>query len=337
MTVGSSRSILGIVRVKQLPRCVQHLARRAGPTRLSPRARVLILAAACAVPLATPAGAFAHARLIRVEPADGAVVVSAPVAVHLFFNGTIRPLQGMRVVRNGGGSVLDAPARVISGGELVIPLRRPLEPGAYTVLWRALSDDGHPVAGITTFAVGAGQPRPQPTLVAPSEHRAVPGFERWLFLSGVLLAVGFAAFKFTMPRAAAPSLRLLATAFVLTGAGGGALVARGSLSTRFGLVVAVAVGIAILGTIACLRPRWFRSWQRSAGAADWHSSWRRVRPVTPSTQVGHGWSSRSTSCTWPARRCGSAVWWRSCTDHDRVGSASRSCGASRRSRASPSL
>ena len=172
---------------------------------------MLILAAACAVPLATPAGAFAHARLIRVEPADGAVVVSAPVAVHLFFNETIRPLQGMRAVRNGGGSVLDAPARVISGGELVIPLRRPLEPGAYTVLWRALSNDGHPVAGITTFAVGAGQPRPQPTLVAPSEHRAVPGFERWLFLSGVLLAVGFAAFKFTMPRAAAPSLRLLAT------------------------------------------------------------------------------------------------------------------------------
>lgn len=252
MTGGPGRSILGIVLVKQLSRGVQHPARTAGPSRLSPRVCVLILAAACAVPLATPAGAFAHARLLRVVPADGAVVGSAPVAVHLFFNETIRPLQGMRAVRNGGGSVLGAPAHVVSGGELVIPLRRPLEPGAYTVLWRALSDDGHPVAGITTFAVGAGQPRPQPTLVVPSEHRAVPGFERWLFLSGVLLAVGFAAFRVTMPRAAAPALRLLAFAFVLTGAGGGALVARGSLSTRFGLVVAVAVGIAILGTIACL-------------------------------------------------------------------------------------
>ena len=252
MTGGSSRFILGTVVVKQLPRRARPLAPSAGAARRSPRVFVWILAAACVVPLATPAGAFAHARVIRVEPADGAVVVSAPVAVHVLFNEPIRALQGIRAVRNGGGSVLGGPVHVVGGHELVILLHRPLEPGAYTVLWRVLSDDGHPVAGITTFAVGAGQPRPQPTLVAPSDHRAVPGVERWLFLGGVLLAVGLAAFRVTMPRAAAPSLRLLAIAFVLTGSGGGALVARGSLSTRFGLVVAVAVGIAILGAAACL-------------------------------------------------------------------------------------
>ncbi|MEP6812926.1 MAG: CopD family protein [Actinomycetota bacterium] len=206
----------------------------------------------CVAALALPAAALAHANLSRAEPADGAVVPAAPSAVRLFFDDAIGAEQGMRAVRDTGGSVLSGRVRVVGGRELVIPLRRPLPRGAYTVLWRVLSDDGHPIAGITTFAVGAGQPRPRAALAAPSDESALPGFERWLFLSGVLLAVGLSAFRVAMPREAAPSLRLLAAGFVLTAGGGAALVERASLSTRFGVVVAVAVGVAIAGTVASL-------------------------------------------------------------------------------------
>ncbi|MFL5926533.1 MAG: copper resistance CopC/CopD family protein, partial [Gaiellaceae bacterium] len=211
-----------------------------------------LVVAGLAAALVVPAVALAHASLVGAQPADGAVVRDPPAAVRLFFDDAIRAQQGIRAVRNSGGSVLGGRAHVVGGRELVIPLRGRLRRGGYTVLWRVLADDGHPVAGITTFAVGAGEPRPQAVLAAPSEERAVPGFERWLFLSGVLLAVGLSVFRLAMPREAAPSLRLLAAGFVLTAVGGAALVERTSLSTRFGVVVAVAVGVAVVGAAAAL-------------------------------------------------------------------------------------
>jgi copper transport protein len=230
----------------------RNLTSRNRPLRAARRPLGWLVVVGCVAALVVPAAALAHATLIRTEPADGAVVAVAPSAVRLVFDDAIRAQQGMRVVRDGGGSVLGGQIRVVGGRELVIPLRRRLPDGAYTVLWRVMSDDGHPIAGITAFAVGAGQPQPRAALTAPSDERALPGFERWLFLSGVLLAVGLSAFRVAMPREAAPSLRVLAAGFALTAAGGAALVERTSLSTRFGVVVAVATGVAIAGAAASL-------------------------------------------------------------------------------------
>jgi copper transport protein len=196
-----------------------------------------------------------HATLVRVEPADGSVVNAAPASIRLSFDDVIRTQPGIRAVSDAGSSVLGGRPRVVRGHILVIPLRSGLGRGGYTVLWRVLSDDGHQYAGVTTFAIGAGQPPPRPVLAAPSEQRAVPGFERWVFLSGVLLAVGLSLFRLAMPRESAPSLRLLAVGFALSAGGGAALVARTSLGTRFGVVVAIAVGVAVAGAVASLAAR----------------------------------------------------------------------------------
>ena len=220
--------------------------------RPAPGAFVWLVVVGCVVAAAMPAGALAHAYLVRAQPADGTAVAAAPVAVRLFFNSAIHAEPGMRAVRDTGGSVLDGRVRVVGGRELVIPLRHRLPRGAYTVLWRVLSEDGHPVAGTTTFAVGAGQARPRPVLTAPSEPRVLPGFERWVFLGGVLLAVGLSIFRIAMPREAAPSLRVLCASFLLAASGGAALVERASLSTRFGVVAAAAVGVACAGALASL-------------------------------------------------------------------------------------
>jgi copper transport protein len=231
-------------------RRVLGLSRSQLVVRPTPRRVSWVVGSACVVALLLPAGALAHATPVRIQPADGAVVNAGPATVRIFFDEGIRPEPGMRAVRNTEGSVLGGAPRVEGGRELVIPLRRGLSAGGYTVLWRVLSEDGHPVAGITTFAVGAGQPRPHAALAAPSEGQAVPGFERWLFLTGILLAAGLAAFRVAMPRVAAPPLGLLLGSFALTVASGVALVARTSVSTRFGLVVAIATTIAIVGACA---------------------------------------------------------------------------------------
>src|ERR671929_244384 len=118
--------------------------------------RVVALAVAAA--LAAPAVASAHANLVRIRPADGAVLATAPSAVRVLFDDAIRPGPGVEAVRNGGGSVLAGPAYVPRRNprELVVPLRHGLAQGGYSVRWSIVSDDGHNERGVTTFAVGSG-------------------------------------------------------------------------------------------------------------------------------------------------------------------------------------
>ena len=202
---------------------------------------------ACAIALAAPAAALAHANLIRSEPANGAVLDTPPHVVRLFFDDAIRAQPGVKAIRNGGASILAGNARVLNKRTLVIPLERGLRRGDYTVLWRALSDDGHPVAGILTFGVGAGRAPPQAALKLRGGEQPLPIVERWLFLAGVLAAAGAALFKLALRSDAEPPPSLFLVAFLLVVAGGVPLVARTSLSTRFGTVVAGAVVVAGVG------------------------------------------------------------------------------------------
>src|ERR687886_198248 len=65
-----------------------------------------VVACAVVAALALPAAASAHANLLRLRPANGAVLATPPAAVHVFFDDAIRVGPGVEAVRNGGGSVL---------------------------------------------------------------------------------------------------------------------------------------------------------------------------------------------------------------------------------------
>ena len=202
--------------------------------------------------LAFPGGAWAHARLVRTVPADGAVLGSPPRAVRVVFDDTVRVSSGIRAIRNDGGSVAAGKARVSGGKTLVIPLRSGLQDGDYTVLWRVLSDDGHTASGVLAFGVGAGRARPQPALSAGNG----PGFQsvvsRFLLFAGLLTAAGAAFFRFTVGPVAP---RLLLGAFLLAFAGVSGVAHDVSVSTRFGGVMAAAAVIAGVGALlAALAP-----------------------------------------------------------------------------------
>jgi copper transport protein len=214
-----------------------------------------IFGVACAVALAAPPVALAHATLVRSEPANGAVLAAPPRVVRLIFDDTIRSLSGVKAVRNGGRSILAGSPHVVNDRTLVIPLARGLRRGDYTVLWRALSDDGHPVTGIMAFGVGTGRARPQPGIALPSGRSPMEIVERWLFLAGVLAASGAALFTLTLRRAAEPPQGLFFVAFLFVVAGGAALVARTSLSTRFGAVLAGAAVVAAVGAAVAAAAR----------------------------------------------------------------------------------
>src|SRR5439155_24657210 len=144
------------------------------------------------------------------QPADGAVLDRAPKEVRLVFDDTVRPAGGAKAVRNGDGSVLGGKERRLGSRLLVVPLRPGLRDGDYSVAWRAISDDGHTVAGVLAFAVGAGRPAPSSVLKAgdtgPSVRSVV---SRWLFLFGLLTAVGAAGFQLFVWRRDSTRLTML--------------------------------------------------------------------------------------------------------------------------------
>src|SRR5205085_7891387 len=145
-----------------------------------------IVVCAVVVALVAPAVASGHANLVRIRPADGAVLATAPSAVRVLFDDAIRPGPGVEAVRNGGGSVLGGRAYVPRGNrrELVIPLRSGLADGDYSVRWSVVSDDGHDERGVTAFAVGAGAARPTASLSAGGVGRTGDVAFRVLLFAG---------------------------------------------------------------------------------------------------------------------------------------------------------
>jgi methionine-rich copper-binding protein CopC len=99
--------------------------------------------------------AFAHASLLTSSPDDDEVVRTAPQHVVLRFDEPVETAFGSVRVDDG------AARRVDSGGttrpqprEVAVGVRPGLPRGTYTVAWRVLSADSHPVSGAFVFHVG---------------------------------------------------------------------------------------------------------------------------------------------------------------------------------------
>jgi copper transport protein len=207
--------------------------------------RALFLLALLCV-LAVPETAWAHARLLRAVPGDGTVLGTAPTHVRVFFDDTVRPASGIKAIGNAGGSVLDGKPRVVGGRVLVVPLRAGLADGDYTVLWRVRSDDGHTLAGVLAFGVGAGRAPPHAALSADNGPTPQDVVSRLLFFAGLLTAAGAAFFRFAVGPVA---VRLMLGAFLLVFVGASGMAHDISLSTRFGIVMAVAAVVSGLGAV----------------------------------------------------------------------------------------
>jgi methionine-rich copper-binding protein CopC len=104
--------------------------------------------AAVAVP-ATPA--WAHARLARASPADGATVTGTPRQVQLVFDAPVQPGFATVAVTAPGGAQVQRGDPQIRGAAVVQPLRPAPMAGRYTVAYRVVSADGHPVTRELTF------------------------------------------------------------------------------------------------------------------------------------------------------------------------------------------
>jgi len=117
--------------------------------------RTLVAVLACAGLVGVAA---AHAKLVRAEPAPGAVLRTAPRVVRAVFNEELAARGSFLVVVDARGRRVDDGKSGLDLDDLdrrtLLARLRPLGPGRYTVRWQATSaDDGYVARGSYVFTV----------------------------------------------------------------------------------------------------------------------------------------------------------------------------------------
>ncbi|WP_307624160.1 copper resistance protein CopC [Streptomyces sp. V3I7] len=171
----------------------------AGVRRLRTSALLGALLALLLLGGATPASA--HAALRATDPADGTVLTSAPRHITLTFTESVGLLDDSfrvydpRNERIGTGEAAHAPGRSDTAR---VSLPAGLRTGTFTVAWRVVSADSHPVAGAFTFSVGKPSATAPPARGAPVEDPETGRLyvlARYAAYLAVVLLVGTVTFR----------------------------------------------------------------------------------------------------------------------------------------------
>ncbi|MEZ0076152.1 copper resistance protein CopC [Planotetraspora sp. GP83] len=122
-----------------------------------PLARTLVvLLIACAPLLFLTTPARAHNVLIGSDPQDGARLSAMPARVTLTFDQAVRRDFARIAVTGPDGAHYEQGDVGVSGDSVFIGVRGPGVSGEYTIGYRIVSNDGHPVTGTIGFTVTGG-------------------------------------------------------------------------------------------------------------------------------------------------------------------------------------
>jgi copper transport protein len=178
--------------------------------------------------IAHPLTALAHAYVVRSNPAQNAVLEKPPRQVEIWFDESVQAVFDAVTVMDAGGHRVDNHDAHIDKRDshrLECTLSPGLKPGIYTVAWRVISADGHPVDGVITFRVGhpaggtvgnvgggSSIASPGGTLAGASGGGGYrPGVDmvvvRWLAYAGMTTYLGLTVFKCFILSAAASTVR----------------------------------------------------------------------------------------------------------------------------------
>jgi copper transport protein len=190
--------------------------------------------------LTTAPNAFAHAILQESTPSNNSVVRTSPKTVSLRFNEAVETAFGsIRVYNCSGGRVDSGKIVRPTKDSVAVKIDQTLARGTYTVTWRVISADSHPVAGAFVFNVkkaNAGSCKQVFGAKTPGTVDALFKFARALDFALILLVVGGAIALAVVLRSAAAELR--------------SRLYRILAGLSFGLVVAAALCIVLQGAVA---------------------------------------------------------------------------------------
>lgn len=117
---------------------------------------LLVAVAVTAVVMLTIPVAQAHATLVTTDPADGAAVANEPSKVSLTFNQNIGT-PAYVVVKAPDGSKLEKGDPKVVDETVTQRVEHAGIAGEYTMSYRVVSADGHPISGTVTYTVESGR------------------------------------------------------------------------------------------------------------------------------------------------------------------------------------
>lgn len=205
---------------------------------------------------AFPGLASAHASIVSSSPASGEPLDEPPDSIRIQFNEPVeRAFFSLTVLGPDGERVDSGDARIDENRSdlLTAGLKTGLPDGAYTVNWKVVSSDGHPISGTFTFLVG-GEGADQAAPAVDRQASAWPGsglvIFRFLWYAGMTLLSGVLVFPLILlPR----ELR------------GNPLAFRSKLVLYSGLALAIIGILSSLPqqTAAYAGVTWSRAWDRN--------------------------------------------------------------------------
>ncbi|MEU8044814.1 copper resistance CopC family protein [Micromonospora echinofusca] len=144
-----------------------------------PRRPTLVAAAlvAAALLLVPAAPAAAHNTLRAASPADGDRLTTPPTRVTLEFAQRLDPTFTTIALSDAARRKIPTGAPAVDGTKGTVTVDETLGEGTYTVAYRIVSADGHPVQGSYTFTVAgggdtAGGPTAAPAAAPPAAESA---------------------------------------------------------------------------------------------------------------------------------------------------------------------
>lgn len=154
--------------------------------------RVAIAAAvAVGLTLVGAGNAAAHSELIASDPAADATVSAVPAAVTLTFNQNIESMFATVVVQGDGDKNWATAEPDVSGAQVRAAVDGAMPNGTYTISYRVVSADGHPITGSFQFTIAmntgqappptaASTPAPQTVTDTPAPRPERPNTVMWI-------------------------------------------------------------------------------------------------------------------------------------------------------------
>lgn len=171
-----------------------------------------------------PVQLFAHAKLVRSEPAKGASIAQPLSQVRLWFSETPSiALSTVSIIAPSGDTVRLTRLRLDAEDKRLLLANVPklLSPGVYRIAWRIVAGDGHPKYGSIDFSIVDAKARRIPAAVATdssahADSSAPAGSEvlketdaeamafggafaaiaaRWISFLAVFVVIGVVAFR----------------------------------------------------------------------------------------------------------------------------------------------
>ena len=147
-----------------------------------------------------PQDTSAHAYIIKTSPAENEILTSPPKNISIQFSESIQSGFHSIVVMNSSGKQVPLKNDRINAQNhsiLEAEIKEDMPNDTYSIQWKAVSADGHPVQGVIPFSIGKAQEQSNAFKAETTSYvpKADMIFLRWLLYISFAMYIGIIVFN----------------------------------------------------------------------------------------------------------------------------------------------